>query len=205
MSNMELWRSVQRTDPKYTKEVGQRGGYHAIGGQYQLMMATEQWGPYGSEWGLRDLQYSYEEDATGAKCIALEAYFFWPGGQFPISVDMVFKANDDCRKKLLTSARSKALSYLGFNADVFLGKFDDNHYVSEAETYYGEKAALRKNALIKIRLAQTDESLALCRQRVEGLLSEDAIGSELCEELLKAIDDREQELHAPQEPEGSEA
>ena len=37
----------------------------------------------------------------------------------------------ECQKKALTDAITKGLSYLGFNADVFLGMFDDNKYVSE--------------------------------------------------------------------------
>ena len=38
---------------------------------------------------------------------------------------------EDCRKKLLTDITTKALSFLGFNADVFLGQHDDNKYLSQ--------------------------------------------------------------------------
>jgi hypothetical protein len=38
------------------------------------------------------------------------------------------KTNFDAPKSALTDAITKGLSYLGFNADVFLGKFDGNKY-----------------------------------------------------------------------------
>jgi hypothetical protein len=45
------------------------------------------------------------------------------------TVKGVEKTDEDSVKKALTDAITKGLSYLGFNADVFLGKFDDNKYV----------------------------------------------------------------------------
>jgi len=41
------------------------------------------------------------------------------------------KLDDDCVKKVVTDALTKGLSKLGFNADVFLGKYDDNKYVQD--------------------------------------------------------------------------
>ena len=37
--------------------------------------------------------------------------------------------DEDAAKSAVTDALTKCLSYLGFNADVFLGKYDDNKYV----------------------------------------------------------------------------
>tara|TARA_Y100000034_G_C6852043_1_gene386629 strand:- start:207 stop:947 length:741 start_codon:yes stop_codon:yes gene_type:complete len=129
-SKLSLWAKVEKTDPAYTKAVSMRGGYTAIDPQYQLLSATAMWGPYGGEWALRDVEYEYIRNGAGEIVeIAVAAEFFFPGGQFPISADMAYRPGDDCRKKVMTSARSKALSMLGFNADVFMGKFDDNHYV----------------------------------------------------------------------------
>ena len=41
------------------------------------------------------------------------------------------KPDTDCMKKATTDGLTKGLTYFGFNADVFLGKFDDNKYVEE--------------------------------------------------------------------------
>ena len=38
------------------------------------------------------------------------------------------KLDDDAPKKAITDGLTKAISHLGFNADVFLGKFDGNKY-----------------------------------------------------------------------------
>ena len=45
--NLELWKSVETTDPEFTKKVNQRGGFTAIAAQSQLMKATEVFGPFG--------------------------------------------------------------------------------------------------------------------------------------------------------------
>ena len=39
------------------------------------------------------------------------------------------KEDDEATKKALTNSICKGLSYLGFSADVYEGKFDDDKYV----------------------------------------------------------------------------
>ena len=127
--NMKLWNQVCVTDPGITKHVGQRGGFTAIDAQAQVKRATELWGPYGTDWGVRDCQYEMFENE-----ISLTAVFYYPGDEdssFEIGSDMLWKPGNDSRKKLLTDLTTKALSKLGFNSDVFEGKFDDNKYVME--------------------------------------------------------------------------
>ena len=48
--NMDLWSSVETTDPEFTTKVNQRGGFTAIGAQYQIKTATETFGPFGIGW-----------------------------------------------------------------------------------------------------------------------------------------------------------
>lgn len=136
VNNLELWEKVCVTDPAFTKKVNQRGGFTAIGAQYQLKCATEQWGPYGYTWGVKDLEWGEVRSADGALMeITLDAVFYFPErlgeGSFPISSCCAYKVGNDTRKKLLTDLTTKALSKLGFNADVFMGAFDDNKYVGD--------------------------------------------------------------------------
>jgi hypothetical protein len=136
VENMKLWESVCRTDPSTTKQVNQRGGFTAIDAQHQLQRATELWGPYGGDWGVEHCEYNYVRnyDSNNAEDVVeiwLEATFYCPVAEFEISTDIKFKPGNDSRKKLLTDLTTKALSKLGFNADVFEGKFDDNKYVTE--------------------------------------------------------------------------
>lgn len=129
--NMTLWDAVCETDPKYTKKVNQRGGFTAINAQYQLEKATEVWGPYGKDWGVRDLDWRMIEDGKGGAVEAiLNAEFYYPGGSFPIGADLQYRPGNDTRKKLLTDLTTKALSKLGFDASIFKGDWDDNKYVA---------------------------------------------------------------------------
>ena len=146
--NMFLWNQVCETDPHHTRRVNQRGGFTAIDAQWQIENATRLWGPYGFRWGLKDCEFKglYSNGDTLVE-LALDAKFYYPilvvddngetvnvgEGFFDISADIAYKPGNDSRKKLMTDATTKALSKLGFNADVFLGKFDDNKYIQEME------------------------------------------------------------------------
>ncbi len=138
MSNLELWDKVKETDPKYTKPA-KIGGMTitAISPQYQIMLATEQFGPYGKGFGFKsiDLDYSLIEKFN---IVVFKGVFFHPTGEFEIInsskmfMDRAQKMVDaDFAKKIETDALTKALSKLGFNSDVFMGRFDDTKYVME--------------------------------------------------------------------------
>jgi len=132
--NMELWKQVCTTDLAITKKVNTRGGFTAIDAQAQIKRATELWGPYGGKWGVKNCVYKnrYELFKMDERIIGetyLQAVFYYPDGEFEIATDMAFKKGNDTCKKLLTDLTTKALSKLGFNSDVFEGKFDDNKYV----------------------------------------------------------------------------
>ena len=156
--NLELWNKVQKTNPNYTKKA-KVGGMNitSISPQFQVMNATEQFGSYGESWGFRNIELDYSitntpiilsvldwntKVTTEVKSIlglvGFKAVFFYPNGQFEITNSIkIFtdnkhsKIDDNYAKKLETDALTKALSKLGFNADIFLGKFDDVRYVNE--------------------------------------------------------------------------
>jgi hypothetical protein len=136
--NLELWGKVEKTDPKFTKKVTFGRKYTAIDAQYQIMNATEQFGTYG-KWGLKDITH---EKIFIADEILLEikCKFFYPDGEFEMNNCSMLLAKDkngnlridtDAYKKLETDTLTKALSKLGFNADIFLGMYEDQNYVNE--------------------------------------------------------------------------
>ena len=61
-----------------------------------------------------------------------------------MSNDMAYKVGNEIRKKLITDMRSKCLSTLGFNSDVFEGRFDDNRYVEQARATVNNKAVVER-------------------------------------------------------------
>ena len=112
---------------------------------YQQEEATKAFnGLYGDNWGIKDINFKTRVYGT-TEIMTLSGNFYHPTGEFPYSVSgksFYISKNGydqidmDIEKKLLTNFRSKCLSLLGFNSDIFLNKFSDQQYLNEAfETY----------------------------------------------------------------------
>lgn len=194
-NNMELWLKVCETDPKSTKTVKTRGGFTAVCAQAQVKRATELWGPYGRGWGLKDCKYSILQH-DGKFILVLDAVFAYPGAEFQISVDMPFLPGNDCYKKLRTSAQSKSLALLGFNADIFMGLFDDCAYVEDMRAKHDNGQDLRNRAIAAIRQSTTAEQLEKCTARVAALRSSDGITLSIYSELMQILEQQEASLVA---------
>ena len=133
MSNKktDLWDAVCKTDPSHTKQVAQRGGFTAIDATYQIHQATIQFGPAGIGWGW-DFELIWPPNDSVVAKVTL-----WHGKKEQTitqagqkRLNQGDKPDEDAVKKAVTDGLTKCLSYLGCNADVFLGKFDDNKYVA---------------------------------------------------------------------------
>jgi len=170
--NLELWNKVEKTDPKYTKEVGFGRKFTSVNAQYQVRNATEQWGLYGAYWGIKDIDYTFINDLPHGEILVLaKAIFFFPSvgehhaGEFPISStikmvsfskkDQSLHTDDEWAKKIETDITTKALSKLGFNADVFLGRYDDNRYVAEVKKEFAPKPQKQELTLSKYEAVMT--------------------------------------------------
>lgn len=145
--NLSLWNKVCETDPDMTEKIS-FGAYKftTIDAQSQIQKATEVFGPFGIGWRVTNGKYEVIVPYDDDKHYNLLAFtgrfeYQWQDrqGHFDISAEIeLFEYNkknsewrrtSDAYKKVYTDALTKALSRLGFNADVFLGKFDDNKYV----------------------------------------------------------------------------
>lgn len=156
MDHLKFWRSVEKTDPAHTKHVAQRGGFTAIDAYYQIRSATEQWGPLGDAWHYEvDLQLvPIGEQATWLARIAL----YTPLGEHhPVvqygckSAGASGRVDEDAPKKAVTDGLTKCLSLIGFNADVFLGRFDDNKYVEAMRKEFGGNGHIKPDEIIKLK------------------------------------------------------
>ena len=143
--NLKLWNAVCKTDPKFTKDANVRGyQMTSIAPQYRILQATKQFGPYGSTWGLKDLVYKESLiEKTGV--MILSAIFYYPGGDFEISTSISIyrdnaqtKPDQDFIKKVETDLLTKALSKIGVSADVFLGSYDDDKYITAMHEEFKE-------------------------------------------------------------------
>jgi hypothetical protein len=129
-NNLSLWDAVSTTDPSHTKHVNQRGGFTAIDAYSQIRRATEVWGPVGTGWGWT------VEWADGPNCVIARVTAWYDAESNAVSHvgcaswGSADRIDTDAPKKALTDGITKCLSLLGFNADVFMGKFDGNKYTT---------------------------------------------------------------------------
>ena len=168
--NGELWNTVSKTDPAHVKEVrkGARK-FSAIDAYSQIKAATALFGPVGQGWGwvVKDTKFWGEAHGDNHTNLCMVHITLWwkPVMTGDTKTDNPFdndkrefdaigmniisrrpkdkdyvSLDDDCMKKALTDAITKGLSYLGFNADVFFGAFDDNKYVADLEREIAERA-----------------------------------------------------------------
>ena len=150
--NLNLWHKVEKTNPKYTKQANVGGNkITSIAPQYQIMNVTEQFGSYGKTWGFKNIELDYTL-VPEFNLIVFKAVFFYPDGEFPTinSIKMFMdnaklKIDDNFAKKLETDTLTKAISKLGFNADIFMGKFEDTRYLAEIKKEFAEPTKVIEN------------------------------------------------------------
>lgn len=181
--NLKLWRSVMRTNPRYTKDLSGTGFEGtSINGEYMVMRATECFGPIGIGWGFEILEdvlkpgapiseAIYENNKFVGKKLIRDAegnfitslhhsmkisfWYIMEGQRGAITAygatDYMYmtskngiKVDGEAQKKSLTDAIKKALSLLGFSADVWLGHYDDAVYKAESKMEFEIKDASDK-------------------------------------------------------------
>lgn len=137
--------------------------FTAIDAQHQIKRATELFGPFGKGWGIANEQFiTFPTSDPNALMVLYQATMWWrseesaddfsigekkslvpPGSNtFAISSSIkscyktssgYIKVDDDFAKKLSTDAITKGLSRMGFNSDIFEGRFEDNKYIAQLE------------------------------------------------------------------------
>ncbi len=142
--NMKLWDQVCETNPAITKAVSIGRRFTTVLAQCQVKRATELWGPMGVAWGVKDEKFAFLE---ATQIVYYQAILYYPDGNLPIHSDdeVIYrdgkrkgKYNEDVTKKIATDALTKGLSKLGFNSDIFEGKYDDNKYVAKMKAKFGD-------------------------------------------------------------------
>lgn len=147
--NMKIWDQVETTDPDMTERVNfGQFKFTTIDAMYQVRQATRVLGPCGIGWGLRNQKYEvlHIDPADPHYSLLLFTAEFWykldgQEGACDVAADIELFENtkngwkrvSDPSKKVRTDCLTKGLSWLGFSADVFLGRFDDAKYVQRLQ------------------------------------------------------------------------
>lgn len=146
-ANTSLWRKVFETDPAHTKFVKVGRGFTTIDAFYQVQRATEVFGPIGIGWGWT----ADESIDDGLIIVKIGLWYVHPDTAVRSEPIVHFgcralrsskgRINEEAAKQAATDAMTKALSYIGFSGDVFMGKFDDNKYVAQQSAKFEAEAA----------------------------------------------------------------
>lgn len=135
--NMAIWDAVQETEPRYTtKATNGRYKFTAINPQSQIKAATRVFGPLGIGWGY---EVEHSEVMGDLFLVQVRVWYIDRANTFGpmfgcakmFNVGTAGKSDDDAPKKAVTDGLTKALSHLGFNSDIYEGRYDDNKYVDE--------------------------------------------------------------------------
>lgn len=131
--NLDLWENVEKTPKDLIVEIDAGDGkkLNSIPSINRFKKATELFGMYGNKWGLKNIEHSELAVNTGLMIGNLKAVFFYTHNdkcvEFEISnsisiiswKDKQAQVNFTYRKALETDTVTKALSKLGFNADIY--------------------------------------------------------------------------------------
>jgi hypothetical protein len=156
-SNLRLWNQVCTTNPAHCKEASISGQKRTtVKAVYQNEKATEIFGIQGQEWGIKPETERYERFTIGDEVmLQYTAVMFYnfegKTGELPIAAaimevvirkkgkpDAYIKIDEEAIKKVRTDAKTKALSELGFNADIFKGYYDSQGYAEYASSVHQE-------------------------------------------------------------------
>jgi len=148
--NMALWKSVQSTNPAAVKPItGRQYQGTSPNPTYLAAMATARLGPCGKGWGFEVVTEDWKDFPDGTVLhwcrirfwIESPSQYFDSYGQtkaaYQRAKDQTWVIDEDAPKKSLTDAMTKAMSQLGFAADIFLGRWDDQKYVAGLREEYG--------------------------------------------------------------------
>lgn len=216
-NKMQLWNEVQATDPSATKEANVSGQkITSISGQHMIRRATEMFGPVGIGWGWSVVEERFDQggpvrndkgEVLGNEVghtVRIRLWFELNGkrgeveqyGCTPFAYKSKWGITTDTEapKKSLTDAIKKALSMLGFSADIFLGMFDDREYVQlRKEEEQLAKAEDREAEAER----QKEERLAYLKSVVESMA-----GAQNMHELKKMHDTAVRKLSARRDEAG---
>lgn len=148
-NNLAIWERFADIDPKFTKPISGRDyGGTSPNPQYVIRCLTELFGPVGKGFGWSVLAEDFKE-LGGTYLHWCRIKFWWKDeegfhgveeyGQTKaayVTSKGTMRVDEDAPKKSLTDAIVKGASHIGIAANIFLGRWDDQKYVTEVNQEY---------------------------------------------------------------------
>jgi len=133
---MEVWNTVYKTDPKYTKDFKKGGGFSGtdINPTYRIMRMTELFGVCGKGWGWTVSEH-WREESGGKEFVFVMVNLWWcENGKVEknytgenIGGTDATRSPDEAYKMAITDALGKCMTAIGISADVYMGEFDTKY------------------------------------------------------------------------------
>jgi hypothetical protein len=158
---LRVWKVLSKTDPTQTKGFKRAGGFSgtAIKPMWVWKRLTELFGPVGEGWGMNEPSFQIvqgENKEVLVYCTVSGWYCEDEARKTVVGVggDKVvthIKANeqynrperwendDEAFKKAYTDALMNAFKFVGVAADVHMGLFDDNKYVTQVQEHFEQE------------------------------------------------------------------
>lgn len=155
--NLAIWSSLAKTDPKHTKPFNRAGGFKgtAIKPIWIIKQLTEQFGPAGVGWGVNEP--TFQVVPADGEILVYCTVSAWHGDRenvlYGVGGDKVQAkrqsgsfCDDEAFKKAFTDAVNNAFKFIGVGADIHMGMFEDDKYVTatKAEFAAEERASAPK-------------------------------------------------------------
>lgn len=148
MDNLKIWERFADIDPKFTKPItGKPYKGTSPNPHYVIKCLTEMFGPVGQGFGWEVVAEGFQQ--MDEELLHWCRIRFWHGEGKGFDAYGQTKAvmktrngimtDEDAPKKSLTDAITKAAAQIGVASNIFLGRWDDNKYVSEVDAKFREE------------------------------------------------------------------
>jgi hypothetical protein len=147
---LAIWDALGRTDPKHTKPFNRSGGGFkgtALKPIWIIKMLTAQFGPAGKGWGVNKPDFQVVN--AGAEIMVYCTVSAWHGDRenviWGVGGDKVHGealssgdpfCDDEAFKKAFTDAVNNAFKSIGVGADIHMGMFEDDKYVTATKAEF---------------------------------------------------------------------
>jgi hypothetical protein len=148
--NMQIWDALAKTDPKHTKPFARAGGFKgtAIKPIWIIRQLTEQFGPCGVGWGINTPVFQVVP--ADGEILVYCTVSVWHGEPTNIlhgvGGDKVQAkrssgsfCDDEAFKKAFTDAVNNAFKFVGVGADIHMGMFEDDKYVTATKAEFDQR------------------------------------------------------------------
>lgn len=172
--NTEIWDALAKTDPKHTKPFNRAGGFKgtAIKPIWIVKRLTDHFGACGVGWGINEP--SFQVVPCDGETLVFCTVSCWHGTRenvlFGVGGDKAQAkrkdgsfCDDEAFKKAFTDAVGNAFKFIGVGADVHMGLFDDDKYVSQAKAEFAQADDVKDETGELISHAQIVEITAMAQ------------------------------------------